>query len=60
SETSLLDDIMVDNNEIDLKSFFEAAYHSSVDVETLNENIEAVIIVKAQTFDDFDQAEKYI
>ncbi|CAG8795446.1 25314_t:CDS:1, partial [Gigaspora rosea] len=60
SKISLPDDITVDDNKIDLESFFEAAQRGSLDVDTLNENIETVTIVKDQQFDDFNQAKKHI
>ncbi|CAG8751993.1 11872_t:CDS:1, partial [Dentiscutata heterogama] len=59
--TDLPGNIAVNNNEIDLESFFEAAHCSSIDVEILNKNIEAITIVNnQQLFDDFDQAKKHI
>ncbi|CAG8731337.1 12233_t:CDS:2, partial [Racocetra persica] len=46
------------NNEIDLESFFEAVYHDSMDIKSLNKSIEAITIEKSQLFDDFDSTGK--
>ncbi|CAG8798002.1 7783_t:CDS:1, partial [Dentiscutata erythropus] len=43
-----------DEMEIDLKSFFEKAYHGSIDVEDLHVNTETVTLEVENNFDNFD------
>ncbi|CAG8767800.1 17038_t:CDS:1, partial [Cetraspora pellucida] len=47
----------VDDNEIDIKGFFEEVSHGDVDIEALHGNVEVVVVKKGQSFNDFDQAE---